>query len=202
MNSDAEGDISQKKFFLCPLPLRSGLFKKAIRRSDEKKICHFNYNTKLRGRGNKFLISLVYIAYDIYIKNFSFFEFFPGYDRSIPGIPRYTILGSDNSGNFSLRIANVTVEDDADFECQVRKNKSKFKLFFKTKLTYVEFGFNFRSAPPTLTCPSARLPTSTSRVSYLTESNRASRDELTTLVFPNCSIQIDPPPPSKNACSA
>ena len=43
----------------------------------------------------------------------------PGYDRSIPGIPRYSVLGSDNSGQFSLKIVNVSVADDADYECQV-----------------------------------------------------------------------------------
>ncbi|XP_071744729.1 nephrin [Lepeophtheirus salmonis] len=42
-----------------------------------------------------------------------------GYDRSIPGIPRYEILGVENSGQFSLQITNVTLVDDADFECQV-----------------------------------------------------------------------------------
>lgn len=42
-----------------------------------------------------------------------------GYSRSIPGIPRYQVLGTDNSGEFSLQISNVTLEDDADYECQV-----------------------------------------------------------------------------------
>ena len=42
-----------------------------------------------------------------------------GYDRLIPGIPRYTVLGSDESGNFSLQISNVSLEDDAEYECQV-----------------------------------------------------------------------------------
>jgi len=42
-----------------------------------------------------------------------------GYNRSIPGIPRYSVLGSENSGQFSLQIRDVTLEDDADYECQV-----------------------------------------------------------------------------------
>ena len=42
-----------------------------------------------------------------------------GYDRSIPGIPRYAVLGSEESDNFSLQISNVTLEDDDDYECQV-----------------------------------------------------------------------------------
>ena len=48
-----------------------------------------------------------------------FFCLLIGYDRSIPGIPRYTVLGSDNSGQFGLQIANVSLSDDADYECQV-----------------------------------------------------------------------------------
>merc|ERR1719412_1952204 len=42
-----------------------------------------------------------------------------GYDRSIPGIPRYEVLGNDETGNFSLKISNVSLTDDADYECQV-----------------------------------------------------------------------------------
>ena len=45
--------------------------------------------------------------------------FSSGYDRSIPGLPRYSILGSEGGSVFSLQITNVSVGDDADFECQV-----------------------------------------------------------------------------------
>lgn len=44
---------------------------------------------------------------------------FAGYDRRLPGFPRYSVLGSDSSGIFSLEISNATLEDDAVFECQV-----------------------------------------------------------------------------------
>ena len=47
------------------------------------------------------------------------FSLFAGYDRSIPGIPRYEVLGNDETGNFSLKISNVSLTDDADYECQV-----------------------------------------------------------------------------------
>ena len=52
------------------------------------------------------------------LQNFVFY-FLSGYDRSIPGIPRYAVLGSEESGNFSLQISHVSLEDDADYECQV-----------------------------------------------------------------------------------
>ena len=42
-----------------------------------------------------------------------------GYSRSIPGNPRYKVLGTDEDGIFSLQIDDVQLEDDADYECQV-----------------------------------------------------------------------------------
>ena len=48
-----------------------------------------------------------------------FFSFISGYDRMLPGFPRYTIQGSDHTGIFSLEITNATLEDDAVYECQV-----------------------------------------------------------------------------------
>ena len=54
-----------------------------------------------------------------YLYIFHIFPFFTGYDRSLPGFPRYAVMGSDHSGIFSLEINNATLEDDAVFECQV-----------------------------------------------------------------------------------
>ena len=57
-----------------------------------------------------------------YLKEPTFLDFslfFTGYDRSLPGFPRYAVMGSDHSGIFSLEINNATLEDDAVFECQV-----------------------------------------------------------------------------------
>ena len=42
-----------------------------------------------------------------------------GYSRSIPGNPRYKVLGTNEDGEFSLQINDVSLEDDADYECQV-----------------------------------------------------------------------------------
>ncbi len=44
---------------------------------------------------------------------------FTGYERSIPGNPHYTVEGTDASGIFNLKITNVTLMDEADYECQV-----------------------------------------------------------------------------------
>lgn len=42
-----------------------------------------------------------------------------GYDRSLPGFDRYTVIGEDSSGVFSLQIVNANLTDDAVYECQV-----------------------------------------------------------------------------------
>ena len=42
-----------------------------------------------------------------------------GYNRELPGFPRYSVLGTDESGVFNLQILNATLEDEAEYECQV-----------------------------------------------------------------------------------
>ena len=55
--------------------------------------------------------NIEYINYSVFC--------FAGYDRKLPGFPRYTVLGSDESGEYSLKVSNATLEDDAVYECQV-----------------------------------------------------------------------------------
>ncbi|KAG8193661.1 hypothetical protein JTE90_024024 [Oedothorax gibbosus] len=42
-----------------------------------------------------------------------------GFDAQIPGFPRYSIIGNSSIGIFDLQILNASLEDEADFECQV-----------------------------------------------------------------------------------
>ncbi|XP_072934025.1 nephrin [Epargyreus clarus] len=42
-----------------------------------------------------------------------------GFSSVIPGYPRYTMFGDRRHGVYNLRIANVTLEDDAEYQCQV-----------------------------------------------------------------------------------
>ncbi|KAF4524058.1 hypothetical protein B566_EDAN007783 [Ephemera danica] len=46
-----------------------------------------------------------------------------GFETYIPGFPRYTMLGDRSSGVYNLKIANATLEDDAEFQCQVGPSK-------------------------------------------------------------------------------
>lgn len=43
-----------------------------------------------------------------------------GFDRMIPGYPRYFMEGSGEDGVHDLRIENAQLEDDGEFQCQVR----------------------------------------------------------------------------------
>ncbi|XP_071534637.1 nephrin-like isoform X2 [Panulirus ornatus] len=42
-----------------------------------------------------------------------------GFNRSIPGYPRYEMIGDGIGGEHHLRIHNATLTDDADYQCQV-----------------------------------------------------------------------------------
>ena len=77
-----------------------------------KKIVSYAYPKKIECN---YLISLCFRRPLLII----IFSFFSGYDRKLPGFPRYTVLGSDESGEYSLKVSNATLEDDAVYECQV-----------------------------------------------------------------------------------
>ncbi|CAG9573041.1 unnamed protein product [Danaus chrysippus] len=42
-----------------------------------------------------------------------------GFSSVIPGYPRYTMFGDRRHGIYNLRIINTTLEDDAEYQCQV-----------------------------------------------------------------------------------
>lgn len=44
---------------------------------------------------------------------------FAGYNRTIPGFPRYNFYVDEERGIFNLNIQNVSLEDDSEFQCQV-----------------------------------------------------------------------------------
>ncbi len=50
---------------------------------------------------------------------------FSGYDRKLPGFPRYRVLGNDDSGVFNLQISNASLKDDARYECQVGPSRNE-----------------------------------------------------------------------------
>ena len=42
-----------------------------------------------------------------------------GVQRELPGFPRYSMVGDQQAGDFSLEITALAPEDDAVFQCQV-----------------------------------------------------------------------------------
>jgi hypothetical protein len=42
-----------------------------------------------------------------------------GFSAVIPGFPRYAVVGDSRSGVYNLRIVNASLDDDADYQCQV-----------------------------------------------------------------------------------
>lgn len=47
-----------------------------------------------------------------------------GFERTIPSYPRYTVMGSDDLGEHHLKIENATLDDDAEYQCQVGPAKA------------------------------------------------------------------------------
>jgi len=57
-----------------------------------------------------------------------------GYYRDLPGFPRYSVLGSDESGVFNLQIVEASLEDEAVYECQVGPNGTNKPIRANAKL--------------------------------------------------------------------
>lgn len=47
------------------------------------------------------------------------YTFVTGFSSVIPGFPRYSVIGDSKNGVFNLRVVNASLEDDAEFQCQV-----------------------------------------------------------------------------------
>lgn len=44
---------------------------------------------------------------------------FAGFSSVIPGFPRYSVIGDRQHGVYNLRVSNASLEDDAEYQCQV-----------------------------------------------------------------------------------
>ncbi|XP_022909293.1 nephrin isoform X2 [Onthophagus taurus] len=42
-----------------------------------------------------------------------------GFEAIIPGFPRYSVIGDRRHGVYNLRVSNASLEDDAEYQCQV-----------------------------------------------------------------------------------
>lgn len=68
-----------------------------------------------------YILLLYDVNFFICLAIISFLTIFiiPGFSSVIPGYPRYTMFGDRRHGVYNLRIVNASLEDDAEYQCQV-----------------------------------------------------------------------------------
>lgn len=62
---------------------------------------------------------------------------FLGFSAVIPGFPRYSVFGDRAQGVYNLRITNASLEDDAEYQCQVGPAKFNSAIRANAKLTVI-----------------------------------------------------------------
>ncbi|TNN02447.1 hypothetical protein fugu_009934, partial [Takifugu bimaculatus] len=55
-----------------------------------------------------------------------------GPQRSLPGFPRYSMIGSPKRGQYHLQIEKAQLEDDASYECQASRSESSQAIISST----------------------------------------------------------------------
>ncbi|XP_016957415.1 nephrin isoform X1 [Drosophila biarmipes] len=60
-----------------------------------------------------------------------------GFSAVIPGYPRYSVLGDRKQGIYNLRISNASINDDADYQCQVGPARLNSAIRANAKLTVI-----------------------------------------------------------------
>jgi len=60
-----------------------------------------------------------------------------GFQSKIPGFPRYTMFGDSRHGVFNLRISNASLDDEAEFQCQVGPSGSSRAIRANASLTVI-----------------------------------------------------------------
>ncbi|KFB47304.1 AGAP010742-PA-like protein [Anopheles sinensis] len=60
-----------------------------------------------------------------------------GFSHTIPGYPRYSVLADRNLGIYNLRISNASIEDDAEYQCQVGPAKFNSAIRGNARLTVI-----------------------------------------------------------------
>lgn len=71
------------------------------------------------------------------LKWFCFLCLFSGFSAVIPGFPRYSVLGDRQQGVYNLRITNASLEDDAEYQCQVGPARLNSAIRANAKLTVI-----------------------------------------------------------------
>ena len=99
---------------------------------------------------------------------------FPGFDRNIPGFPRYSMFGDERDGVHNLRIEDIRSEDEGEFQCQVSHllffcralSENFVQLFIRPTTFMATFAFVDTSASRFFPSPCERLLTTFSFHSF------------------------------------
>lgn len=62
---------------------------------------------------------------------------FTGFEERVPGEERYTVIGDRNYGVFNLRIVNVSLNDNGNYQCQVGPVKDNLPIRTFANLTVI-----------------------------------------------------------------
>jgi len=81
-------------------------------------------------------ILLLLIIYEFLIL-FLFLFSLIGFSAVIPGFPRYSVLGDRQQGVYNLRVSNASIEDDAEYQCQVGPARLNSAIRANAKLTVI-----------------------------------------------------------------
>lgn len=65
------------------------------------------------------------------------FPLLTGFSAVIPGFPRYSVLGDRTQGVYNLKISNASLDDDAEYQCQVGPAKLNSAIRANAKLTVI-----------------------------------------------------------------
>ena len=65
------------------------------------------------------------------------FSSLTGFSTTIPGYPRYSVLGDHQAGVYNLKISNASLEDDAEYQCQVGPAKFNSAIRANAKLIVI-----------------------------------------------------------------
>lgn len=77
-------------------------------------------------------------------------DFGLGTHRNLSAFERYSMIGNDDDGDYSLKIDSVSLEDDAKFQCQVSPGPEGTIFFYYEFLRELQF-VNFKVYSPTCT---------------------------------------------------
>lgn len=76
-------------------------------------------------------------SFSFFFSHSSFSFHVAGFVGIIPGFPRYSVLGDRSQGVHNLRVSNASLEDDAEYQCQVGPAKLNSAIRANAKLTVI-----------------------------------------------------------------